>query len=139
MSTTMLAAASARFGHDPRVTLLQHDLDQPLPVDGPFDAVVSSFAIHHVSDARKHALYGEIADLLAPDGVFANLDLVASPTRALHEKWRAEMDAVDDPSDQLCDLQSQIGWLSAVGLQDVDCIWKWRSLSLMRGQKSLRL
>ena len=142
MSPTMLAAASDRFGGDERVTLQQHNLDEPLselalPFDGPFDAVVSSLAIHHVSDQRKQVLYGEIAELLAPGGVFCNLDVVASPTRALHEKWRAEMDAIDDPSDILCDMQSQLRWLSAVGLQDVDCIWKWRSLALMRGQKPL--
>jgi tRNA (cmo5U34)-methyltransferase len=135
MTTTMLSAASERFGADGRVTLLQHNLDEPLLCDGPFDAVVSSLAIHHVSDERKHTLYGEIAALLAPGGVFCNLDLVASPTRALHEKWREEMNAFDDPSDVLCDLQSQLQWLSAVGLGDVDCIWKWRSLALMRGQK----
>ena len=134
MSATMLEAASKRFGSDERVTLLHHNLDEPLHCDGPFDAVVSSFAIHHVSDQRKHALYGEIAALLAPGGVFCNLDLVASPTRSLHEKWREEMGAEDDPSDVLCDLQSQLQWLSAVGLRDVDCIWKWRGLALMRGR-----
>lgn len=138
MSQTMLTAASERFAGDERVTLLQHNLDEPLRCDGPFDAVVSSLAIHHVSDQRKHELYGEIVELLAPGGVFCNLDVVASPTRALHEKWRIEMDAIDDPSDILCDLQSQLRWLSAVGLSDVDCIWKWRSLALMRGQKPLR-
>ena len=138
MSTTMLAAATDRFGADERVTLQQHNLDEPLCCEGPFDAVVSSFAIHHVSDQRKHELYREIAALLAPGGVFCNLDLVASPTRALHEKWRDEMGADDDPSDILCDLQSQLRWISAVGLSDVDCIWKWRSLALMRGQKPLR-
>jgi SAM-dependent methyltransferase len=138
MSPTMLAAAADRFAGDERVTLQQHNLDEPLRGDGPFDAIVSSFAIHHVSDQRKHALYREVAQLLAPGGVFCNLDLVASPTQALHDKWRQEMGVVDDPSDILCDLQSQLRWLSAVGLRDVDCIWKWRSLALLRGQKSLR-
>ena len=135
MSTTMLEAAAVRFGADDRVTLLRHNLDEPLPDTGPFDAIVSSFAIHHVSDERKQALYGEIAASLAPGGVFCNLDLVASPTQALHDKWRDEMGVIDDPSDILCDLQSQLRWISAVGLRDVDCIWKWRSLTLMRGQK----
>jgi len=134
MSTTMLEAAAARFGADDRIALLRHNLDEPLPDTGPFDAIVSSFAIHHVSNERKQALYGEIAASLAPGGVFCNLDLVASPTQALHDKWRAEMAVVDDPSDILCDLQRQLQWLSGVGLSDVDCIWKWRSLALMRGQ-----
>ena len=135
MSTTMLEAAAKRFGPDDRVSLVRHNLDDPLAFDGSFDAIVSSFAIHHVRDERKHELYGEIASLLAPGGVFCNLDLVASPTRTLHEKWRSEMGVEDDPSDILCDLASQLTWLSAVGLRDVDCIWKWRSLALMRGHK----
>lgn len=135
MSTTMLNAAAERFGDDPRVTLVQHNLDEPLTFGGRFDAIVSSLAIHHVTDERKQQLYGEISALLTPLGVFCNLDLVASPTRALHERWRSEMNAVNDPSDVLRDLQSQLQWLSAVGLDDVDCIWKWRSLALMRGQK----
>jgi SAM-dependent methyltransferase len=135
MSPTMLAAAADRFGDDPQVTLVSHNLDQTLPFDGHFDAIVSSLAIHHVTDERKQQLYGEVAALLTAGGVFCNLDLVASPTRALHERWRSEMNAVDDPSDVLRDLQSQLQWLASVGLDDVDCIWKWRSLALMRGQK----
>ena len=102
---------------------------------GPFDAIVSSLAIHHVSDDRKQTLFAEAAALLAPGGVFANLDIVASPTQALHDRWREEMGARDDASDVLRDVESQLQWLRAAGLDDVDCIWKWRSLALMRGQR----
>ena len=135
MSATMLEAAAARFGDDPRVTLVAGRLDDPLPVEGPFDAVVSSFAIHHVTHERKRTLSAEIAGLLAPGAVFANLDIVESPTPALHARWRDEMGVVDDPSDQLCALVPQLEWLREAGLTDVDCIWKWRSLSLLRGHR----
>jgi SAM-dependent methyltransferase len=135
LSDVMLAAARQRFAGNANVEFVQHLLDEPLPVDGPFDAVVSSLAIHHVSDARKQSLYAEIAELLAPGGVFENLEIVRSPTQALHDRWREEMAARDDPSDVLCDLEPQLAWLRAAGLDDVDCIWKWRSLALMRGQK----
>ena len=96
---------------------------------------MSSLAIHHVSDDRKRTLFAEAAALLAPGGVFANLDIVASPTQALHDRWREEMGARDDPSDVLRDVESQLRWLRDAGLDDVDCIWKWRSLALMRGQR----
>ena len=39
-------------------------------------------------DHRKQTLFAEAAGLLAPGGVFANLDIVASPTPALHDRWR---------------------------------------------------
>jgi tRNA (cmo5U34)-methyltransferase len=138
-SPTMLDAARARFAGRPEVRVEAVGLDEPLPADGalagPFDAVVSSFAVHHVSDARKAALYAECVERLRPGGVFANLDIVASPTAALHERWRDEMGARDDPADRLCELAPQLEWLRWAGLDDVDCIWKWRSLALMRGQK----
>jgi tRNA (cmo5U34)-methyltransferase len=135
MSPTMLDAAGARFAGDARVELVSARLDDPLPVEGPFDAVVSSLAIHHVTHERKRTLYAEAAALLAPGGVLANLDIVESPTPSLHVQWREEMGATDDPSDQLAPLWPQLEWLRAAGLDDVDCIWKWRSLSLLRGHR----
>jgi tRNA (cmo5U34)-methyltransferase len=134
LSDDMLRAATEQFAGNPDVTLVKHDFDDELAFAGPFDAVVSSLAIHHVTDDRKPTLFAEVARLLAPGGVFANLDIVAGPTQALHDRWRDEMGARDDPSDVLRDLESQLGWLRDVGLGDVDCIWKWRSLALMRGQ-----
>jgi tRNA (cmo5U34)-methyltransferase len=136
LSPVMLDAARRRFAGDERVTFVEHRLDDPLPVDPPFDAIVSSLAIHHVTDERKRGLYAEAAGLLAPGGVFANLEIVASPTQELHDRWRDEMGARDDPSDKLRDLVSQLAWIEEAGLEQVDCIWKWRSLALMRGEKA---
>ena len=139
MSPPMLEAVRERFAGDDRVTVAAHDLDAPLPFEGPFDrpfnAVISSLAIHHVDDDRKRALSAEVAARLAPGGVFANLEIVQSPTPALHVQWRDEMGARDDPSDRLAPMGPQLEWLRDAGLQDVDCIWKWRALALMRGMK----
>ena len=135
MSPPMLDAVAERFDGDDRVMIATHDLEQPLPWDGPFDAVISSLAIHHVDDDRKRTLYAEVASFLTPGGVFANLEIVRSPTPALHVQWRDEMGARDDPSDRLAPLEPQLQWLRGAGLEDVDCIWKWRALALMRGTK----
>ncbi len=72
-SEVMLNAARERFAEQERVELVRHDLSQSLPELGRFDAVISSFAIHHLEHARKRSLYGEVFDLLAPGGVFAKL------------------------------------------------------------------
>lgn len=138
-SPVMLDRCRERFRDDERVLVVEHDLSRPLPAWGEFDVVVSSFAIHHVSDARKRALYGEICDRLRPNGVFCNLEHVSSPTAALHERFLSELGIApgeDDPSNQLLDVESQLGWLREIGFTDVDCLWKWRELALLRGTRA---
>jgi SAM-dependent methyltransferase len=135
MSPPMVEAAKNRFRGEDRVAIVVHDFADALPFDGPYDAIVTSLAVHHVTDERKRTLYAEIAGLLAPGGVFANLEIVKSPTQALHDQWRDEMDARDDPADNLADMVSQLEWIRAAGLENVDCIWKWRSLALLRGER----
>lgn len=135
LSPTMLDVARA----DPALagvgTWVRHDLGRPLPVPGPFDAVVSSLAVHHVDDDRKRTLYAEAAARLRPGGVFANLDVVASATPSLHRRWREATGAADDPADRLAPVEPQLEWLRAAGLEDVDCIWRWRGLALLRGRR----
>ncbi|MET0921491.1 MAG: hypothetical protein ABWY77_09880 [Acidimicrobiia bacterium] len=46
-----------------------------------------------------------------------------------------EMGARDDPNDRLCAMEPQLEMLRDAGLIDVDCIWKWRSLALLRGKR----
>src|SRR5262245_47701039 len=73
-SELMLERLETRFATEPSVAVVRHDLDAALPpFDGPFDAVISSFAIHHLVDARKRALYAEVFERLTPGGVFCNL------------------------------------------------------------------
>ncbi|MDQ3720260.1 MAG: class I SAM-dependent methyltransferase [Actinomycetota bacterium] len=138
VSEPMLQAAHERFLDVRRITLREHDLAEPLPVLGRFDAVVSSFAIHHLEHERKRSLYGEISDLLEPGGVFANLEHVASPTHRLHLAFFAAIDEPlddEDPSDRLLDVETQLGWLRELGFDDVDCYWKWLEMALLVGVK----
>lgn len=135
-SELMLSAARERFAGDARVELLEHDLGEPLPALGSFDLVVSSFAIHHLEDERKRALYREAFDLLEPGGVFANLEHVASPTDRLHLAFFEAIEEPienEDPSDRTADVETQLGWLREIAFDDVDCHWKWREMALLVG------
>ncbi len=138
-SPTMLDELRHRFAGDSKVQVIAHDLAQPLPSLAAFDAIVSSFAIHHLPHERKRALYAEIFALLTPGGVFCNLEHVASPTERLHRQFLAALSTRpedEDPSNKLLDLETQLNWLRSIGFEDVDCLWKWRELALMVGTKA---
>jgi SAM-dependent methyltransferase len=136
-SAEMLGRVRARFAGSRQVTIVEHDLEQPLdPRWGDFDAVVSAYAVHHVPDSRKRALYGEVYGRLRPGGMFLNLEHVASPTDRLHREFLAMLDIDpedDDPSNILAPVESQLGWLREIGFDHVDCHWKWRELALLAG------
>lgn len=133
----MLRRARDRFAGDARVTVVEHDLDAALdPGWGEFDAVVSAFAIHHVADDRKRALYGEVLERLRPGGAFLDLEHVASPTVELHDAFLRSCGldpAHDDPSNVLAPVEGQLEWLRDLGFAQVDCHWKWRELALLAG------
>jgi SAM-dependent methyltransferase len=122
------------------------------------DTVVSSFAIHHLPDARKRALYGEIRDLLAEGGAFVNAEHVASATPCveqlfydamaehlygrrrdrgelvtLEEVRRELLDRPDRAANILAPVEVQCDWLRELGFRDVDCFWKYFELAVFGG------
>lgn len=141
-SPAMLDAFRSRFEGvpDDEVRLVAHDLERPLPAEvtdaGPYDAVVSSFAIHHLPHERKASLCREVRSVLRAGGVFANLEHVESATPALHAAFQAALpmeDRRDDPSNILAPVEQNLAWLRDAGFDDVDCLWRWRELALLVG------
>ncbi len=113
-SAAMLEVLRDAYCGDAKTSIVEHDLSTPLPELGKFDAVVSSFAIHHVTHERKRTLYAEIFERINPGGMFLNLEHVASATAPLHESFLAQLDLTpetEDPSNKLLDLELQLSWL----------------------------
>lgn len=80
----------ARFGE--RVSFVECDLGQPLPIEGPVDAVFSTATFHWVPD--HDALFANLAEVLRPGGRLVaqcggagNLDLVRRVVAELGEMW----------------------------------------------------
>jgi cyclopropane fatty-acyl-phospholipid synthase-like methyltransferase len=137
-SPPMLELARKRLAADTRVTIVEHDLDQRLDgiVEvGDVDAVISGFAIHHLSHERKRSLFAETATLLRPGGMFVNLEVVQCATPELHEEFNRRIERPGgDPQDVLAPVEPQLEWMRAAGLVHVDCNWRWRGFALLVGQ-----
>ena len=118
------------------MTITEHDLRDRLPDLGAFDLIVSGFAIHHLSDERKRTLFEEVVDRLRPGGVFANLEVVQCATPELHEEFNRRIGRPGgDPEDVLVPVGTQLQWMRAAGLGQVDCNWRWRGFALLVGQR----
>jgi ubiquinone/menaquinone biosynthesis C-methylase UbiE len=101
-----------------RVKYVLSDLSKPgwsKKIDGPFEAVVSSIAIHNV---RSHeiirSIYGEVFSLVRPGGCFLNFDRMT-------------------PS-----LNEQLKWLGEAGFENVKCFWDGGRRALVGGFKHER-
>jgi tRNA (cmo5U34)-methyltransferase len=135
ISAPMLARARKRFADDPRVRVVERDLQDPIDGLGGFDVVVSGFAIHHLEDSRKQSLFREVVHQLSPGGRFANLEVVQSATPALHATFRRLIGReTDDPEDRLAPVEAQLSWMRRAGLDEVDCLWRWRGFALLVGE-----
>ncbi len=134
-SPPMLELARERFRDDERVEIREHDLGRPVPELGPFDVIVSGFAIHHLPHERKRSLFGEVVRDLRPGGVFVNLEVVQCATPELHEEFNRRIERPGgDPEDVLAGVEEQLGWMRDAGLAHVDCNWRWRGFAVLVGQ-----
>jgi len=100
----MLDIARKYFANDPDVEVIEHNLSNPLPDMGQFDAVIPSFVIHHLSHERKRSLYQEIYDMPNSGGIFCNLEHVASVSIKQHIHFFKVMGhaiETEDKSDKL--------------------------------------
>jgi tRNA (cmo5U34)-methyltransferase len=126
------------------------DMHGELP-QGPWDAVVSALAIHHLKDAGKRHVLAEALRTLRPGGIFVNAEHVLGPTAFLDAEYRrwheaeARQAGIDDgewaayedrmTADHLSPLPDQLEWLHDAGFEDVDCLFKDRGYAVMFGRK----
>jgi tRNA (cmo5U34)-methyltransferase len=147
----MVEKAAATLG--PRaVAALVQDFSEPLPA-GPFDAVVSSLAIHHLDDAGKASLYTRVRDVLRPRGVFVNAEQVPGATPALdallwrwherearalgatHEEWVGAVERMTH--DRCAGVETNLELLRAAGLEDVSVHFADDRFAVFAGRRAV--
>ena len=140
-SEPMLGQARRRLG-DAVGAVHVSDMSAELPA-GPFDAVVSALAIHHLEHLDKRALMARIHGALRQGGVLINAEQVDAATPELtavyERRWaedcralgatEAEIDGARERMrhDRCTDVETQLGWLRGAGFTTADCTYKsWR-------------
>lgn len=166
-SDPMLQAARQHLKETPNACVIAGDFSSPewtgqVTSHAPFSIIVSGYAIHHQPDSRKRAIYSEIYDLLAPGGIFLNVEHVASSTPDVEslfdelfidhlygyqsssqektdvsrEKIAREYHSRPDKKENiLAPVEQQCEWLRESGFRDVDCFFKALELAIFGGRK----
>jgi tRNA (cmo5U34)-methyltransferase len=126
------------------------DFADPLPA-GPFDAIVSSLAIHHLDDAGKASLYSRAHDALRPGGVFVNAEQVLGTTPAVdallwrwHEREARALGASDEEwagalermtHDRCATVETNLALLREGGFEDVSVHFADGRFAVLAGRR----
>jgi len=145
-----------------QVVFVKSDLLEPMwtqVIEGTFDAVVSSFALHDLTKRVKE-IFGEVFALVKPGGCFLNCDYVAPPGPVLEVAYfKAELTThqatikkemgVDKSYEELekefhdrqhrllspPTITNELEWLVQAGFNEVDCLWKDMRRAILGGFK----
>lgn len=121
--------------------------------DKKYDVVVSSLALHHlVNNIDKKIFYEKVFKSLNDMGVFYNADVVLGSNshnqnismkkwteymnknvsiEEIENKWIPNYEAEDRPAK----LYDQLEWLSSIGFNNIDVVWKYHNFAVYGGQK----
>ena len=162
-SSEMLGAAKERLKGFNGVEFIESTFedmmaDGGLTAKGPFDFVLSSLAIHHLTMKDKAALFDYIYSLLKANGAFINIDVVLGPTDEVDDWYLSDWcdwlrargvnvdgDEEDDtfvrpkrckdiPGNKPDTLGDQIEALKKSGFKEVDCFYKIGTFTAFGGR-----
>ncbi len=152
ISQRMLDVARERFGQSKdRVSIVEADYLSLDAID-TYDAIISSFSIHHLAHADKQRLFSLAYRALKPSGAFINIDQIQAPTPGLMDLyWYGWLEKVRSAGadeaqvqesirrrrqlDNDATMSDQLRWLADAGFADVDCIFKHYFIGVFFGRK----
>lgn len=148
-SDAMLAQARQRFAGAEGVSYATGDM-ATADLGGPWDAVISALAIHHLDHAGKRALFGRIRRALKPGGWFVNAEQIAAPDPVSEarqvQRWYAAIRAAgldeagvaaatDRMRHDICaSVEDQLAWMRDAGFVQVDSPWRDGRFAVLCGR-----
>lgn len=152
ISKEMLNIAGNKIGSKSIYKSICRDFYE-LNLEKKYDVVASSLALHHlITNEDKKEFYSKIFNMLKPNGIFLNADVVLGSNEHFQnnnmEKWVLYMNksfSINDITsnwlvkykneDKPARLIDQIKWLEDIGFSDVDVIWKHYNFAVYGGLK----
>ena len=148
-SPRMLEQARDLLGE--KAEVVTGDMYQGIP-EGPWDAVISALAIHHMTDEGKKSVYEAVFSGLRPGGIFVNAEHVLGETPAMQDyyaewhRWQAFEKGLNEAEwketvermshDHLTPLSTQLEWLSEIGFTHVDVLLKDHGFAVFTGRRA---
>ena len=151
ISNEMLQMAKQRLGAYPNVKTNKININDIHLANKQYDAVISSLAIHHLTDEGKKNIYQKIYHGLKSDGIFLHAEQVLASNEHLaevyHSTWvdKITISGLSDEVikqalervmlDKRTTLETQLNWLAEFGFRNVDCLYKYYDFAVMKAEK----
>ena len=148
-SAEMLSKAQLRLEkYNPKIFV--QPMTTPLPIGG-VHAIISSLAIHHLTDEDKRDLFRRIFQALVPGGIFINGEQILGENDWQQKLFEAthldgaralgsdeeEIQAAEERMtyDKCSALREQISWLREIGFQNADSFFHSFRFAVYAGWK----
>ena len=148
----MLNIAKERFqGNENLNFYLKNIIEFEVEENKKYDAIISSLAIHHLSNSEKELLYEKIGEWVKPNGIFVNAEMIAGETKYFDRMYQEKLIEIakkadlDDESEKRAmerlnlDIKvpatTQLKWLENAGFSHVDLIYKAYSFGVLWAKK----
>lgn len=153
ISANMLEVGKRRLERFEGRTSYVQGMFEGMPM-GPYDAVVSTLALHHLEDdSAKQTQYERIFSSLKAGGCFFQGEYTLCSDTADSEqneeawqRWLGEQGfnttEVEElagrvrENDRPATLIDQLDWLKSIGFQKVDCTWRYTKFAVFGGRKA---
>lgn len=163
-SAEMLEKAAVKLEAFARRVKLEHAVFERIlnqGAGGPYDLIVSSFALHHMRHEHMQGFFKRLRDSLSPGGRLVVADYVLTPFAELQRNyegvwvdWRrrnmkvafgleqsrenafAEHEATKlAEGDNPAQLQDLLAWMENAGLRETECHWKYYCFAVYGGRR----
>lgn len=156
LSEAILQEASKRLKNYPNITYLNKDFNVLDFEAGSIDLVVSSIALHHLTDPQKEKLLKKIYQWLSPEGVLIFGDQFSGSTKTLYmqhmanwkrttegqnvpdSEWKLWMEHQDN-HDFHTSVENYFNWCQQIGFKNSDVVWRYFLWSVFIAHKNISI